>query len=159
MILNSSLNDGQVRFSDFQGKGNRDEVSFSKTIISGIRLENISNILLEILSSFWICLVPLWKSWQKHACELMVAWWKVGSNIYCVTIRDNFYTITAPFNNIVSVNQMFSSSTQLRIMLSKLCSTIWFNYRPFGSSRIRKLVGAAKHLFNNNWRNSHMLIG
>ena len=59
MILNSSLNDGQVRFSDFQGKGNRDEVSFSKTIISGIRLENISNILLEILSSFWICLVPL----------------------------------------------------------------------------------------------------
>ena len=42
--INSSLNDGQVRFSNFQGKGNRDEVSFSKTIISGIGLENISNI-------------------------------------------------------------------------------------------------------------------
>ena len=59
--INSSLNDGQVRFSNFQGKGNRDEVSFSKTIIiiSGIGLENISNILFEILRSFWICLVPL----------------------------------------------------------------------------------------------------
>ena len=57
--INSSLNDGQVRFSNFQGKGNRDEVSFSKTIISGIGLENISNILLEILRRFWICLVPL----------------------------------------------------------------------------------------------------
>ena len=57
--INSSLNDRQVRFSNFQGKGNRDEVSFSKTIISGIGLENISNILLEILISFSICLVPL----------------------------------------------------------------------------------------------------
>ena len=74
--INSSLNDGQVRFSNFQGKGNRDEVSFSKTIISGIGLENISNILLEILRSFLICLVPLWKSWQNYACDggLVKSW-------------------------------------------------------------------------------------
>ena len=31
-------------------------------------------------------------------------------------------------------NQMFGGSSQLPTMLSELCSTIWFDYRAFGSS-------------------------
>ena len=33
-------------------------------------------------------------------------------------------------------------------LLSELCSTIWFDYRAFGSSR--KLGGAAEHLIDGS---------
>ena len=69
---------------------------------------------------------------------------------------------TTPFNNMrtlkfkaqptnaffATVNQMFGGSFQLPIMLSELCSTIWFDYRALGSGR--KLRGAAEHLIDGS---------